>query len=115
MIGLNFVAAFLLSAVQGASPERVGDDPAWMQARRLDTPEAYQTYLKERPNGRHAAIAYALLRRSVPLTPESRNIPAGLWLAQSSNCIILGNGVIMCRNQSSESTNRGETSSRIPY
>lgn len=61
MYSAKLVSALLLSLFNSGSPTN-GDEVAWSQARSANTPEAYQAYLRERPNGRYIGIAYHQLR-----------------------------------------------------
>jgi hypothetical protein len=99
MTGSNIIAALILSVAQW-TPETTRDEIAWIRTKMIDTPNAYQAYIRAHPNGRHFSLAYGQLRTPISPLAEHRIIPVWFQLAQA-NCMNLGKNFV-CRNQSSD-------------
>jgi hypothetical protein len=68
--GISVLAALFLSLAQDSSLEIGSEKAAWRRTTSLNTPEAYRTYLRERPAGRYIDIAYGQLRRPIPASMQ---------------------------------------------
>ena len=60
------ITASLLLGLAGAGTSQAQSDPetaAWSQARKANTPDAYQEYLSQYPLGQHSQDAFSLMIR----------------------------------------------------